>query len=113
MEITENMVYWITRLDSIRWIPVLVALPVLVKGCVLWFSGETPRTNLVRAMIYWFVFMLFAISVMFIPTTKQMCAIKIIPIIAKNEDMKEIPGEITKLAREWIEELSPKESNEK
>ena len=108
MEITESTIYWITRLDSVRWIPALIALPILIKGCFVWLSGEYPWSNLLRSTAYWFAFMLFAISVMFIPTTKEMCAILIIPQVAKNEDMKEIPSEITNLAREWIEELKPK-----
>ncbi len=44
----------------------------------------------------------------FTPTTKEMAAIIVIPAIVNNQDIKELGGEIPKLAREWLEEFRPK-----
>jgi hypothetical protein len=44
----------------------------------------------------------------FIPTTKQMATIyvlpKIIDSVNQNEDLKEIPGDLIKLTKEWMAE---------
>lgn len=52
-----------------------------------------------------------AISVIigvFIPDTKQMAAIYVIPKVAENEKVQEIGDGLMGLADEWIKELSPK-----
>ncbi|MBP5784489.1 MAG: hypothetical protein J6W16_02760 [Methanobrevibacter sp.] len=45
---------------------------------------------------------------MFIPTTKEMAAIYIIPKIMNNENLNNIGNEMLNLANEWIKELHPK-----
>lgn len=42
------------------------------------------------------------------PSTKEMCAIKVIPVIANNEGVQELPNKVVELANEWMEELKPK-----
>ena len=118
MEITESMVYWITRLDGIRAYCIALAVvsaliavlpPVIyVIGCVsgdekkVWSKLKRPHTILITL-----VFLVFSATPVFVPTTKEMCAIKIIPVVAQNEDIQEIPPKIAELANEWIEELKP------
>ena len=46
---------------------------------------------------------LFSIAVcIFTPSTKEMFAIKILPKIVNNEDLKEIPSIAVKFTKEWI-----------
>ena len=45
---------------------------------------------------------------MFVPTTKEMCAIKLVPMIANDEQVQELPNKVVDLANEWLDELKPK-----
>jgi len=53
------------------------------------------------------LFGLLGFSSLFIPTTKEYCAIKAIPMIVNNDEVQEIPDKVLELATEWIEELKP------
>lgn len=50
---------------------------------------------------------------LFIPTTKEMAAILILPKIINKEKAQELPDNLLNLANEWIKELSPTEKKEK
>ena len=43
----------------------------------------------------------------FVPTTKEMAAIVVIPKIANNESIKGLGDEIVNLAKEWMKEIHP------
>ena len=43
----------------------------------------------------------------FVPTTKEMAAIIVIPKIANNESIKDLGDEIVNLAKEWMKEIHP------
>ena len=38
----------------------------------------------------------------FVPTTKEMCAIKIIPELANDTDIRELKAEAVKTAKDWL-----------
>lgn len=40
---------------------------------------------------------------MLIPSTKELCAIKAIPMIVNNEQVQELPNKVVDLANEWID----------
>ena len=109
--ITGSEIYWITRLDSLKVIPFIIATPPLVVGFMIWVKSDEPWSNIVRPSKYWFLALCLCFVTVFIPTTKEMCAIKIIPMVANQEDIKEIPANIADLANEWIEELKPNEDD--
>ena len=120
MELNESTVYWITRLDyfhGISWaIGILfsVASIIIFISSLFWWYEEhnSSRFNLktcIRAWIFCIVLYIPIIGALFIPTTKEMCAIKVIPIIANNEEVQKLPNKVVGLANEWLEELSPKE----
>lgn len=46
------------------------------------------------------------------PTTKEMCAILVVPAIANSQDVQALGGDIVTLAREWLQELKPHGSEE-
>jgi hypothetical protein len=56
----------------------------------------------------WLVCLCLAIGSLFIPTTKQMCVIKVLPVIANNEDVQKLPDKVVDLANDWLDELKPK-----
>ena len=48
----------------------------------------------------------------FLPSTKQMAAIMIVPKIVNNEKVQTIGNKIYDLAVEWMDELAPKKKSE-
>ena len=121
--ITESMVYWITRLDGLKIsIAGLGAALTTVFGvaliffCVKRFVDEVEEATVlvIATAVLSFLSALLLFSSVFIPTTKEMCAIKVIPIVANDRQIQELPRGIVRLADEWMEELIPeKESIEK
>jgi hypothetical protein len=43
----------------------------------------------------------------FVPTSKEMAALYVIPKLANSQGVQEIPSKILKLTDEWLEELRP------
>lgn len=125
--ITESTVYWITRLDAIhRLLCLPIALCVigiiaivlcqavlrdpLLSGSV---EDEKRRSGIANRILFRgtplcvAVLLLLAAGKAFLPTTKEMCAIKVIPAMVNNEKMQTVGGEIYNVALEWLDELRP------
>jgi len=109
--ITESTMYWLTRLDGMKFIPIFLAIPLFLAGIKFWTEGDLPWSNLHKASKYWFIGALLAGITVFIPTTKEMCAIKAIPMIVNNKQVQELPNKVVELANEWIDELKPSKDN--
>lgn len=115
--ITESQIYWITRLTSFKVATIIFGLFLIMVWVVCWLMCHSLLEELkekaakklaIVNCFTWLVPFLFLFGSAFIPTTKEMCAIKIIPVIANNEQVQELPSQIVELAGEWIEELKPK-----
>lgn len=113
--ITESTIYWITRLDGLKsgaegfgMALVIIFVVALIFSCMARFADEIERATkfVITFSILSFLSGLLLFSSAFIPTTKEMCAIKIIPIVANDENIQEIPKKVVDLANEWIDELS-------
>ena len=134
--ITQSQIYWLTKLDDIRSFftdgflhgMICVALPV---GIIAWaalaiihlvsldeVSEETTATirkarNFTCGTILVAVILgtMMDLAASFIPSTKQMAAIVVIPRIANSETVSEL-GDLGKdlivLAKEWVEEIRSK-----
>ena len=119
---TWQMVYWITRLDAIRCVSIGVAILLAITVVVLFVMGVSfcgDRTSAsedktirrqyrkvtVRCM-FPLIFLLFLIA--FIPSTKEACAIYLIPKVVNNEEVQKVPNNALKLLNakleEWIDE---------
>ena len=127
--ITESSVYWITRLDPIHtWIDVIsiafwLAATVSALGAVMMCMASTDypddteshdmmlrraRKCLTAALVLTAIVVFAVCGVRtFVPTTKEMAAIKVIPAIANSQTAKDLGNEITSLAKEWFAELHP------
>lgn len=126
MEITESTVYWITRMDSIH---IFLTVFYILSGVLAAFSFilffatfmvcngiEGKEKEFYSAMklelktfftgIISFI-IIFLISV-FIPTTKEMALIKVLPAISNSrfvsEELPKEAGEIYMLAKEALKE---------
>lgn len=119
--ITENEVYWITRMDYFQ-IGAFVITGILSGIALVWFvvvsiiHGDSTGDDKVlagkhmkRSFIGLVVFVMLIIGALFIPSTKEMCAIKFGPMILNDKDVQEIPTRAVDLVNEWLDELRPEQ----
>ena len=115
--ITESMIYWIMKLDNIVEMFIVFAIISILSSVItlgIWFvkredcyDNEGADKCFKISIISFVLFIVFLMASTFIPSTKQMAIIKIVPIIAKGEVTKEIKGdakEIYKLGVQAIKE---------
>lgn len=108
MTITPMQMYWITRLDSVGALTcgitvICFVFALFTLGCI---EVSTKPAKYVGAPLV----ILGALSLClnaFIPTTKEMAAILIIPKIVNNEKVQGLPDKVMGLADAWIEDLKP------
>jgi hypothetical protein len=118
--ITSMQMYWITRLSYLaKFFEIsgsfcgLLGIISLGIICISNAEGELKNKKwwlMPKILIPSAALFLFISS--FIPTTKEMAAILIVPkltnAIAENEEIQKLPNNLMGLANEWIEELKPK-----
>lgn len=110
MLITEFDLYWITRLDHIRDAMVATAGVCVVVGFVMSIAlvaNDIKRWRVIVPVLTTLISAFFVFGTAFIPTTKEMCAIKVIPMIANNRDVQGLGNDMVELAKEWMGELKP------
>ena len=124
--ITGTEIYWITRMDNIRvaigvfltiWAFVTLGVSIGCFICSIWPDNEKEKhmAELLRRFIIiptWALLCCLISAIVLIPTTKEVCAIKAIPIIVNNEQVQELPNKVVELANEWIDELKPSKESE-
>lgn len=134
---TESQMYWLLMLDSIGAFSMtitIVAGVISIAG-IVWkiitsaracnddaYSYSRCKKRLCsdcdsfktagKLMKYGLMLLLpFFMLTTFLPTTKQMAAIIIVPKICSavesNEQLKQLPNNLFTLANEWMEELRP------
>ena len=139
--ITPSQIYWLSKLDDVKYlfdggtldgmsfaicfISFIAAMFVTI-GLIVGGNGmnESEKANVTRLRnISWKVVIAsFAVQLAcgivstFVPSTKQMAAIVVIPRIANSETVSEL-GDLGKdlivLAKEWVEEMKPSAKKDK
>ena len=131
--ITTTQMYWLVKLDDMRsmlkcvmGLPIAGAAIIFILGVVVLINSDDcskeERQKLFEA--FWSGFKwcmsLIAVAVVihvaaaFIPSTKQMAAIIVVPKIANSEKVQTTGNKLYDLALEWMEALRPsKESGVK
>lgn len=111
--ITENMIYWITRFDALNGLAAFfIALSLIGIVVTLPFILNFPDDGETR-ICKWVIgvcssiFLVMVLVLTFLPTTKEMCAIKVIPAIANNEKINDISNFMLDSAKEWIKQSLP------
>ena len=111
---TGTEIYWLTRLDGIVNLSMGLAVFGIIFavvgtiGLVIWAVCENGKDDkgwwtLLRIIgTVWFLTIIFALTALFTPTTKEMAAIIVVPKIINNEQVKELPDNVLDLANEWI-----------
>lgn len=95
-------VYWITRCDSLQVVLVVAAVILLVAGVVL-IEHRWGRTSLIVGVA-------FLIGRAFVPSTRDLCAVIVVPKIANAQGTADVAGEVVDLARDWLKELKPEKN---
>lgn len=111
MGITTMQTYWLVTLDSIiigsAVMCVLIAVVFLGLICVAAEHYKCPIiVKILMPILVVLFFALFSVCV-FLPTTKQMAAIMIVPKIVNSEKVQTVGNKIYDLAVEWMKELEP------
>ena len=103
--ITEEMLYWIFRLDAIRGFCVVVLLVgglanVLITAHLIMdknyidFSDYFYKRLLICVKSMYIIISVAILTLIFLPSTKEMAAIKLIPVIYNSDFVqKELPKE--------------------
>ena len=110
MNITPEMMYWLTRCDSICiagfFLAVASGIVFAISLCAIL---DEVRGLLVRVVCLFSFGTFFACiaTCVFVPSTKEMAAIYVVPKIANSQTVKELGDGVVTLAREWLEELRP------
>ena len=118
--ITESTIYWITRMDYLQGFALTVSITICVccfvgvmaSSIIKYVSNYEDDVKKAKRAFRWFLPSVLVSSVlvfgaMLIPSTKEICAIKAIPVIVNNKQVQELPNKVVELANEWIEELKP------
>lgn len=112
MEISMTEMYWLLKLDSIRFLFFMGAAVLCVFGSVVsGFLSDTSDLPGKKIFIGWTMSLatgcFFLIFAVFIPSTKQLASIVVLPKIINNEQVQEIPERLLDLGLSWLEELKP------
>lgn len=110
MNITAMQMYWLVMLDNI--IGFFIAILLL---CAVFFVLGFPMLDALDKEDLFFsitkkLLVIVAVSFLaltFVPSTKQMAAIMIVPKIVNSEKVQTIGNKVYDLAVEWMEELKP------
>ena len=106
------MMYWLTRCDDINAAAFIFSV-LFGVGAIMGTMGvfiELESAKLFHKMICVFFMLMFFVSVaacVFVPSTKEMAAIYVVPKIANSQTVKDLGEGVVTLAREWLEELRP------
>lgn len=131
---TETMIYWITRLDGIRGLcfgiqtfavlfTILGIIAAIVATSISVASEEDGSDDNARiangickiACKIWIpafcIAMVCSLARTFIPTTKEMIAIKVIPQMASTENVekiKDISKDMLDITADWLKDMRKK-----
>ena len=119
--ITPMQLYWITRLDGLCILFIIAMSLFLLAAGVFAIAGfveggsvlsddsdETSKRYFRWSLKSCIVGLTILTLGCFVPSTKEMAAIVVVPRIANSESVQEIGGKIVDLATAWLEELAPK-----
>lgn len=109
MEVTPLTIYLFTLVDKIRllllfvWIGgSIVGIPVFIASFDLSISNDVRNKWTKRVLT---VIITSIILSVFIPSTKTLAAMYVIPPIVNNESVQELPAEILSFVKEYLKEL--------
>lgn len=111
--ITPMQMYWLLKLDDILAISLAIFVLTSVGfvfclvGAIIYkgeeyFECEYNKFKTVRNILFWFI-LFFGSIVMFLPSTKQMAAIYVVPAIANNEKVQNIGNKTLDISNQLLD----------
>ncbi len=129
--ITPTQMYWLVKLDDMRHalrsiaalpISLVIVLVILMAIVFVQHADEDSDTkakvlNDLRRGVVWCLSMLLVVVALdvfrsFIPSTRQMAAIIVVPKIANSEKIQIAGNKLYEIAVEWMDELRPNKGEE-
>ena len=112
MNITPCMIYWMTRMDCIRFASITIAIIFFLLAIGAFFGcidkdDKAFGRCLVGDLVFCSLAFAFSAVFVFLPSTRDMAAIYVVPKIANSQTVKDLGEGVVTLTREWIEELCP------
>lgn len=118
--ISSSEIYWILMLDNIRGFLVMCAIVSVIITLVLFLvaaisvsSGAPYRDVLKMSKIAFVCFIASAISLCFIPSTKQAAIVKAIPAIVNSEAVAEMSKDAKDIYRLGVKSIKEHLGGEK
>lgn len=123
--ITESAIYWILKLDDIHCLIVIIAVVALLTSiisgtgvAIFWdaWCDEDKKRLIICKKCFFVLIPVLCVSVLtatFMPTTKQMAMIKIIPAIANSEIADDMPKDAKDIYKLGIEAIKEQLTNKK
>jgi hypothetical protein len=105
--ITESDIYWITRFDYFQTGVLVVGAILVFLFTLLLVMACAEEEHRGKGAIALLCGILILIGGLFIPSTKEYCAIKVLPKIINDEQVQQMPKKVLDFADEWLEELRP------
>ena len=106
--ITTTQMYWLVTMDSIVHASAIIDIALGVMAFLtipMVLDDDLPkRTPSAIALAA----VAFALVAAFVPTTRQMAAIVMVPKIANSEKVQAAGNKLYDLAVEWMDELRPR-----
>lgn len=122
MTITTSTLYWITRLDRITatcsTITVLGALVLLFLSIGYYATDNSTKDThghkIIGGILKWFipVWLFCLVGMLFIPTSKQMAMIYVVPHLAESQVVKQDIPEVYDLGAKALKDWLKKETKE-
>lgn len=105
--ITATQMYWLVTMDSIVHASAIIAIALGVMAflTIPMVLDDLPKWTPSAIAL---VAVAFALAAAFVPTTRQMAAIVMVPKIANNEKVQAAGDKLYDLAVEWMDELRPR-----
>lgn len=119
MELTPSLIYWLSRLEELQILCTIFGFFAMLGAVVLGIfvvasgaAGEEGKAihKATRPAFRWTLPVGAALCLIscFLPDTKTVAAMYVLPKIANNESLDEISSSMKTLAVEWMDELRPK-----
>ena len=117
MNITPSTIYWISVLDSMLGVAVLIAILSWIAGVIMLVAyfvshdEEEIACSLRRLLAATAcAFVASTVTCIFTPSAKTCAAMYVVPAIANSEKLQGVTDGIYDLAIEWLKELKPAKS---
>lgn len=106
--ITTAQMYWIVILDNITITAAMLSILFTVGTVVAFIFAACEDDHWWLPFMSLTMMLVFVAVATFVPSTKQLAAILVVPKIANSEKIQTAGNKLYELAVEWMDELRPK-----